>query len=210
MKTRVKKRQQEETSPSPSTAPTERRHAKQAEMSLIKAGGPVEKVGPLTPEEQSAKLNCEDQFRKGFVGICLAMFTIKDDRLYREDYKSFEDYAEAVLEVSRVHAHRLAEAGRVLLLLLPMGNILMPACERQVRPLTSVPADLVPTVWKKTIETCNGMHPITAQDVEESCAEFVQRQHNRKPGSEKRPLTYLEQNLLTMIHEVEHFIRNHD
>jgi hypothetical protein len=76
-----------------------------------------------------------------------AALQIRVKKLYREDFGTFEDYAETILGLSRVHAHRFAEAGRVIQLLSAMGDL--PVLSAPARPLTRVGPELVPVVWRR-------------------------------------------------------------
>jgi hypothetical protein len=87
---------------------------------------PFEIVTPLTDDERTELVQCEEQIRRSFTSICTALLTIHDKRLYRENFGTFEDYADKTLGWSRSYAHRYVEAGRVLQLLLPIGNIELP------------------------------------------------------------------------------------
>lgn len=87
-----------------------------------------------------------------FVEVGAALLAIRDGRLYRVEYKTFEDYCKNKWGISRIHAHRMIEASSVVNNLLPMGNIL-PETERQVRPLVSLPFEKQAEVWKKAVET---------------------------------------------------------
>jgi hypothetical protein len=62
---------------------------------------------------------------------------IRDSRLYREDYETFEEHCRDRWDISRVHPFQLVESAKVQKRLLPIGNI-EPANEYQVRPLTKL------------------------------------------------------------------------
>jgi hypothetical protein len=164
---------------------------------------------PLTPEERKEKGRLEEQMKRGFIDICTAVLQIRDKRLYREDFGTFDEYAETILGLSRVHAHRLAEAGRVVQLLLAMGNLPVPTCERQARPLTKVGPELVPVVWRRALEE-SGTGRVTARVVEELVTEMLRPVPRVAAVNGGGLLSRLEENLLSIAHEITRRIKAHD
>src|SRR5688572_46882 len=71
-----------------------------------------------------------------FYAVGAALLAIRDTRLYRANYETFEQYCFQRWKMSRIHAHRLMEASEVVENLLPIGNI--PATESQARELASL------------------------------------------------------------------------
>lgn len=58
-----------------------------------------------------------------FVHVGNALLEIRDARLYRQEFGTFEDYCRERWGMSRIHAHRMIEAAAVTNNLLPIGNI---------------------------------------------------------------------------------------
>ena len=108
---------------------------------------------------------------KTFVDIGNALMAIRDSRLYRDGYATFEEYCRERWEISKPYAIRLICASQVVQVLVPMGNIL-PSSERQVRPLTTIPMEQVGDVWQEAIETAprddEGNPIISGKHVEET------------------------------------------
>jgi len=83
--------------------------------------GRLEVVGELdaelsTREEQRlAELEqiIQDNFR-GFVAVGQALAEIRDTRLYRVDYPTFEDYCFSLYDVSRPRAYQLIDSAKVI------------------------------------------------------------------------------------------------
>jgi hypothetical protein len=76
-----------------------------------------------------------------FMAVGNALLTIRDRRLYREQFRNFNDYCKEKWGVERTYAHRLIRGALVMgnLALVAPGQQLceiQPACEYQVRPLT--------------------------------------------------------------------------
>lgn len=104
--------------------------------------------------EQDKLTQCETVIENGlrtFVDVGTALLEIRDEKLYRKDHDTFEDYCRGRWNMSRIHAHRMIEAAGVTNNLLPIGNIL-PANESQARPLTQLEPDQQREAWQKVIE----------------------------------------------------------
>lgn len=83
-----------------------------------------------------------ESWLRTFVEVGEALMEIRDARLYREGFGSFEDYCRERWSFSRVQAHRLIEASEVAAVL-PMGNT---TNERQMRELAPLKGTLMVVV----------------------------------------------------------------
>lgn len=123
-------------------------------------------IESLTTLETDRLTALEQTIERGlqtFVDVGTALLEIRDSRLYRQTFGTFEDYCRERWGMSRVHAFRMIEAASVANNLLPIGNIL-PATESQARPLTGLPVDLQREAWQRAVDTApNGK--ITAAHV---------------------------------------------
>jgi hypothetical protein len=109
----------------------------------------------LNIEESHELERCEVVIKQGlqtFIEVGQALMTIKEKRLYRINFKTFEDYCIERWAFKRTHVYQLIEASAVISNLSAMANIL-PQSERQVRPLTSLEPEIQKEVWKEVIET---------------------------------------------------------
>ena len=104
-----------------------------------------------------------------FIEVGQALMTIKEKRLYRIGFKTFEDYCVERWSISRIRAFQLIEAANVISGLLTMVDI-MPQSERQVRPLTSLEPEIQKEVWTEVVKT-HGDN-ITAAKVQEVVNEW--------------------------------------
>jgi hypothetical protein len=86
--------------------------------------------------------------QKTFVEVGLALSEIRDSRLYRANYSTFEGYCRERWGWSRVHAHRLIEAADVVKTL-PIGNTAAIATESQARELAKVEPEKRAAVLEK-------------------------------------------------------------
>lgn len=110
---------------------------------------------PLTPEEADALAAQEAVIARGlqtFYDVGTALTTIRDGRLYRGDFGTFEDYCQSRWNMTRQHANRLVASAEVLRNLEPIGSTL-PASESQARPLAQLPPDQQAPAWRRVVET---------------------------------------------------------
>lgn len=105
---------------------------------------------PLTTNEQHQLVKCETVIRRGlstFYEVGCALQTIRDQRLYRSEYKTFADYCEGRWGTSKTQANRDIAAVKVVQMLNdPAAQTLT---EWQLRPLTAVAPEKLPTVWNQ-------------------------------------------------------------
>lgn len=123
-------------------------------------------ISDLTITEQHELERCEVVIKQGletFLEVGQALMTIRDKRLYRLEFGTFEDYCRERWGMSRIHAHRMIEASEVVSNVLPMGNI--PRTERQARPLTKLEPELQQKAWEQVVQ--ESPDKITAKRVEE-------------------------------------------
>ena len=108
----------------------------------------------LTPEETQALARYETAIERGlatFIAVGNALLAIRDRRLYRDEYGTFEAYCRERWEMSKTNANRLIQSAQVAANLTPIGVI--PNNECQVRPLASLSPDQQREAWTRAIET---------------------------------------------------------
>lgn len=117
---------------------------------------PVHEISePLAPVEVETLEHYEQIIERGlktFVEVGHALAVIRDQRLYREHYATFDAYVRQRWDFERSYAHRMIEASEVMDHLLPIGNML-PVNEAQARPLTSLAPEQQVEVWQEAVET---------------------------------------------------------
>ena len=89
---------------------------------------------------------------KTFVEVGHALTVIRDQRLYREHYATFDAYVRKRWDLERTYAHRMIEASEVVDRLLSAGNM-VPVNEAQARPLASLPPEQQAEVWQEAVQT---------------------------------------------------------
>jgi len=123
----------------------------------------------LNIEESHELERCEVVIKQGlntFIEVGQALRTIKEKRLYRISFKTFEDYCVGMWAFKRSEAYRLIDASVVISNLSPIGDIL-PKTESQTRPLTSLEPEIQKEVWKEVVKQSEEtMQPITAARVQ--------------------------------------------
>lgn len=133
----------------------------------------------LTVTEQDRLDVLEEVIEDGlqtFVDVGQALLEIRDGRLYRADYGTFENYCRDRWGFVQQHATRLIRASEAMINLKsePIGSL--PVVESQVRPLTRLEPEQQREAWQEAVKTAsNGK--MTAAHV----AEVVERHTVPKP-----------------------------
>jgi phage N-6-adenine-methyltransferase len=86
-----------------------------------------------------------------FVDVGTALLEIRDTRLYRQTFGTFEDYCRERWGMSKTHANRMIESAAVVTNLTPIGVI--PSNESQARPLTGLSVDQQREAWRRVLDT---------------------------------------------------------
>jgi len=124
----------------------------------------------LNIDESHELERCEVVIKQGlntFIEVGEALFIIRDKKLYRREFNTFEDYCQQKWTLSKPYVNRIIAASLTFNNLTPMGAIL-PESERQVRPLTSLEPEIQKEVWKEVVKQSEETRqPITAARVQE-------------------------------------------
>ena len=140
----------------------------------------------MSPDEARELQDCEGIIERGWqtvLEVGWALVTIRDRRLYRDQYKTFEAYSRDKWEYSKTHANRLIGAAQVMKVLTPIGV----NCQResQLRPLVALVGlgpEKIPAAWHRAEELA-GPGQITARHVQQAANEFLPPGHgNGKTG----------------------------
>lgn len=126
----------------------------------------------LSIDEQNELERCEIVIKQGletFIEVGQALMIIRDKRLYREEYGTFENYCRDKWGMQRANAYRLVDAAEVISNLSPIGDIL-PQTESQARPLTKIEPELQPIIWKEVLQE---NETVTAQKVEQAVGKYL-------------------------------------
>jgi len=94
---------------------------------------------------------------RNFIEVGFALCQIREKKLYKiEDYEDFDDYCRKRWDYSIHYVDRLMLASKSYnnLKSMPMG--ILPSSERQIRPITKLPAEEQAPAWQMIIETAPG------------------------------------------------------
>ena len=137
----------------------------------------------LNAEECDRLRACEQTIRTGlgtFVAVGTALMEIRDARLYRQDYPSFEKYVHSVLALSRPRAYELIDSSQVMHDLSAIADIsALPLNEGQARELRrwKTPEERVKK-WRAVLDAA-GDKPVTAK--------FIRQTLTSKPAAAVSP-----------------------
>ena len=90
-----------------------------------------------------------------------ALLTIREKRLYREEFKTFKDYCKERWGMGKNYANRLISGSQVMANLVPTGTLctpceIQPTNEAQVRRLTSLEPAQQCEVWEEAVRSADG------------------------------------------------------
>jgi hypothetical protein len=108
---------------------------------------------------------------KSFLEVGLALKEIRDNRLYRQDYRTFEEYVVARWDFSRPRAYELCAASEVMADLSGTPDIRsLSENEAQANPLTRLKtATHRKRAWRMALRSAlKKGRPVTARDAEEA------------------------------------------
>ena len=125
----------------------------------------------LNIEERNELERCEVVIKQGlktFVEVGQALMIIRDKRLYRAEFGTFEDYCQDKWQLGRRYVNQIVAASEVVS---NLGAIApKPKTESQTRPLTKLEPELQSEVWQETVNR-HGDN-ITQKKVEEVVNDF--------------------------------------
>ena len=134
---------------------------------------PLVETETLNDAEQAALTTLESTIEKGlstFHAVGAALSRIRDNRLYRTAYKTFEDYCQDRWGMVASRARQLIAAAEVATNIesVTTGNTLT---ERAMRPLTKLKPDQQREAWAKAVDTAPE-GKMTAAHVEQTVEDF--------------------------------------
>jgi hypothetical protein len=145
-------------------------------------------VDPLNVVEQGELRKAEAIIEKGqqmFMDVGNALATIRDGKLYRETYKTFDAYCKERWKFDRTYAHRLITAA-VTVENVAHGQQI--TTERQARELAKVPKEKLGAVLERAIDKADGKK-LTAATIKEAASELVETDpKSEEPLAEPEPI----------------------
>ena len=118
----------------------------------------------LNQDERAELDHCETIINMGlstFIKVGEALLTIKDRRLYREDYSTFDDYCRDKWRIASSRARQLMGASETVqdIKSVTTGNTFLPTNERQTRPMARLTPDEKGVAWQRAVKEAEGKHP---------------------------------------------------
>jgi hypothetical protein len=133
----------------------------------------------ITQQESVRLCELECIIQKGkdtFVEVGTALSEIRDSRIYRATFKTFEDYCKDRWDFSKTYANNIIAAAEVV------GNlttiVVKPQTETQARPLAKLPAEQQPAAWERAQEIAKeeGKEKPAARHVEAAVLEVMPKE----------------------------------
>ncbi len=147
----------------------------------------------ITLDERSRLFQLEETIRQGlntFVDVGNALLEIRDKRLYRQEYSTFEEYCNKQWNMKQSRAYQFMDSAKVVGILQSSTIVeLLPTNEAQARPLASLePAEQI-EAWKRAI-TSTPEGKITAAVVLKAAKEVERekREERRQDRIESTPV----------------------
>ena len=127
----------------------------------------------LTTQETVRLCELERIIQKGkdtFVEVGTALAEIRDAKIYRATFKTFEEYCQTRWGFTKSYANNIIAASEVVSHL--TTNVVKPKTEAQARPLAKLPAAKQPAAWTKAQEKAKKEgKPLAARHVESAVEE---------------------------------------
>lgn len=126
----------------------------------------------LNKDELNELERCEVVIKQGlqtFVEVGQALLTIRDKKLYRSSFRTFEEYCDVKWAISKRHGYELINASIVVENVRNCAQV-MPKTESQVRPLTGLEPEIQQEAWAAVVHQ-HGDN-ITASKVKEIADQF--------------------------------------
>lgn len=148
----------------------------------------------LTVTEQAELARHEAVIESGlgsFVAVGLALLGIRDAKLYRAGYKTFDAYCRSRWKMERTYAHRLIEGAIVVQNVAHGQQIAPPQNERQARELAKLEEpEAQAAAWQRAFEeSADGV--VTAAKVKEVVTEIKRERRVKEDAPTEVPLSYL-------------------
>jgi hypothetical protein len=150
-------------------------------------------IESLTDDEIQRRHHLERKVERSFYDAGKALAELRDARLYRDRWHTWENYVAERFGFKWNYAHKQIVAAEVVDNLLeaygetctnrtesvtPTGTL--PTAETQVRPLVALDPEVRATVWKTAVDKANGKVP-TEKLVKETVKEFLNREAVSNP-----------------------------
>ena len=144
----------------------------------------------LTSDEETELIRLEtiiENGRRSFIEVGTALMKIWESRLYRKNYKTFEEYCKGKWQYARRTAYQFIDSVKVI------ENVrhgaqteILPTNERQTRALSKVLPGQQIEVWQKAVETAPE-GKVTARHVQNTVNKMVESKGGKLPQKSAKP-----------------------
>jgi hypothetical protein len=100
------------------------------------------------------------------------LLRIRDERLYREEYGTFEAFCKTVLGHSKTYATNLIVGYELIQDLVALGVTVLPESERMARRLARYPKDMRKLIWQRAVQIEGRKRP-TYKTLHQAATEIV-------------------------------------
>jgi hypothetical protein len=87
------------------------------------------------------------------------LIRIRDERLYREEYDTFEDFCKATLGKSKTYVNNVIQGYELIQALIAQGETVLPDSERLARQLAKYPKGDRKLIWKRAVQIAGRKKP---------------------------------------------------
>jgi hypothetical protein len=140
----------------------------------------------LTKYETSTLQGCEQVIEEGkrtFVDVGNSLMKIRDGKLYRAEFDTFEDYCQKRWGWTRQRSNQLIDAASVVSNL--TTTVVIPSCETQARPLAKLEPEQQREAWQRAQDRAQAeQRAVTADDVTEAVTYTIDPVEAAKPVTE--------------------------
>lgn len=144
----------------------------------------------LTTTEQQQLIRCEETIEAGlktFYEVGKALITIRDQKLYRSEYPTFQAYCQDRWSMGRNYADKKIHAAKMVDQISPTR--LLPTSEAQLRPLALLSEAERHDVWEQAVATVQNGH-VTAKHVQATVDRFLSRSKKTTKRQYGEPIDY--------------------
>lgn len=152
----------------------------------------AERTEPMNEIEIARKGDLVGTVRKGletFLDVGKALFALREERLYRDEFSTFEEFTQATFGFTKSRANQLIKAAGVQENLVATivateqngtGKPVLPAHESQARELAKLPKEKQAKAWQKAVKAADGEQP-TAEQVAEIVEKIQPPEEKEEP-----------------------------
>ncbi|MHB1038018.1 MAG: hypothetical protein ACYC35_26705 [Pirellulales bacterium] len=133
--------------------------------SIVKPRRPIQVLSRDERKEFAQYEAVIERGRQTFLEVGQALAAIRDGRLYRQNFDTFEAYCQDRWDFKRDYANKLIRAAKTVSSLDTKVSI-VPTTETQARELSRLPEEQRAGAWEETVERVGGQP--TAKDIKET------------------------------------------